>query len=131
MSKTLTRMTGVDQALRIWPVLVGCAINATSRADEAKISTESLSSLSVTQTRRLHDPSEGPALELVGWYCIKHSAPTLNSLVVNQRTKEAGESVVLHNGLTPGQERDNIVSFDGQVVQPPSATALRAIHAEH
>jgi hypothetical protein len=71
------------------------------------------------------------ALGLVGWYCIKHGAPTLNSLVVNQQTKEAGESVVLQNGLSPFQERTNVVNFGWELIPSPTASALRAIASEH
>jgi len=128
--KTPKRRTAVEQALDIWPVLVECATNAGSHADEAKISYGDLA-LSIGYPRRKAARAVGRALQLVGWYCIEHDAPALNSLVVKQGTQEIGKSVVLHDGMTPAQERENVVSFAWTNVQPPTASALQVIDAEH
>ena len=128
--KTPKGRTAVEQALDIWPVLVECATNAGSHADEAKISYGDLA-LSIGYPRKKAARSVGRALQLVGWYCIEHDAPALNSLVVKQGTQEVGKSVVLHDGMTPAQERENAVSFDWGDVQPPTASALQVIDAGH
>jgi hypothetical protein len=61
--------TAVEQALDIWPVLVECATNAGSHADEAKISYGDLA-LSIGYPRKKAARSVRRALQLVGWYCI-------------------------------------------------------------
>lgn len=129
-NRTPKGRTAVEQALDIWPVLVECATNAGSHADEAKISYGDLA-LSIGYRRKKAARSVGRALQLVGWYCIEHDAPTLNSLVVKQGTQEVGKSAVLHDGMTPAQERENVVSFAWGNVQPPTASTLQVIDAGH
>jgi hypothetical protein len=119
------RMTAIEQALKIWPILVTRATRSISTV-EAKITYGNLV-VAIGYGSKNAARSIRNALDLIGRYCLKHGIPTLNSLVVNQNTCEAGDSVVLHNGLTPGEERVNVVKFDWHTVQEPTAAALVVI----
>jgi hypothetical protein len=128
-SESRIHMTAVEQALAIWPVLTQRTITAASQAN-AKITYGNLV-VAIGYPNKSAARSIRRALGLIGWYCLKHGLPTLNSIVVNQGTTEAGESVVLHNGLTPERERANVVRFDWTDVQSPTAAALRIVADEH
>jgi hypothetical protein len=122
------RMTAIEQALKIWPILATRSARSVSTA-AAKITYGDLV-VAIGYCSKNAARSIRNALDLIGRYCLKHGMPTLNSLVVSQNTRETGDSVVLHNGLTPEEERVNVVKFDWHAVQEPTAAALRVI-AEH
>ena len=124
-----TRMTAIDQALAIWPILIKRAASSASAAD-AKITYGDLV-VAIGYANKTAARSIRNALDLIGRYCLKHGMPTLNSIVVNRSTGEAGESVVLHNGLTPEEERINAVKVDWHSVPAPTAAALRVVADEY
>jgi hypothetical protein len=119
--------TSVHQALDIWPVLRGCAANS---PDEARITYGNLA-VAIDYPSRRAARSLRHALGLIGWYCLDHGQPCLNSLAVSQKTMECGGSEVLHEGLTPGEERANVVKVDWGTVELPTVRALRDTENAH
>ena len=119
--------TSVYQALDIWPVLRGRAANS---PDEARITYGNLA-VAIDYPSRRAARSLRHALGLIGWYCLDHGQPCLNSLAVSQKTMECGGSEVLHEGLTPGKERANVVKVDWDTVELPAVRALRDAENAH
>lgn len=121
------RLTAIEQALAIWPILVRRATE-TGSTTVAKITYGDLA-VAIGYPHKGAARAIKPALGLIGLYCIKHNMPALNALVVNQASMEAGDSVVLTDGETPRTERASIVAFDWLAAEPPTAKTLHGLKA--
>jgi hypothetical protein len=126
---TGTHMSATEQALAIWPLLTKRASGSTS-VEQATITYGNLA-VAIVYPNTSAARSIRRALGLIGWYCLKRGMPALNSLVVNKSSGDAGESVVLHNGLTQEEERVNVVEFDWLAAVEPTAATLLQTAAEH
>jgi hypothetical protein len=121
------RLTAIEQALAIWPILVRRATE-TGSTTVAKITYGDLA-VAIGYPHKGAARAIKPALGLIGLYCIKHNMPALNALAVNQASMEAGDSVVLTDGETPRTERASIVAFDWLAAEPPTAKTLHGLKA--
>jgi hypothetical protein len=121
------RLTAIEQALAIWPILVRRATE-TGSTTVAKITYGDLA-VAIGYPHKGAARAIKPALGLIGLYCIKHNMPALNALVVNQASMEAGDSVVLTDGETPRTERASIIAFDWLAAEPPTAKTLHGLKA--
>jgi hypothetical protein len=121
------RMTAIEQARAIWPILAKRA-SETGSTTVAKITYGDLA-VAIGYPHKGAARAIKPALGLIGLYCIKHNMPALNALAVNQASMEAGDSVVLTDGETPRTERASIVAFDWLAAEPPTAKDLQGLKA--
>jgi hypothetical protein len=121
------RLTAIEQAVAIWPILVKRATE-TGSTTVAKITYGDLA-VAIGYPHKGAARAIKPALGLIGLYCIKHNMPALNALAVNQASMEAGDSVVLTDGETPRTERASIVAFDWLAAEPPTAKTLHGLKA--
>jgi hypothetical protein len=121
------RLTAIEQAVAIWPILVKRATD-TGSTTVAKITYGDLA-VAIGYPHKGAARAIKPALGLIGLYCIKHNMPALNALAVNQASMEAGDSVVLTDGETPRTERACIVAFDWFAAEPPTAKTLHGLKA--
>jgi hypothetical protein len=121
------RMTAVEQARAIWPVLAKRASD-TGSTTVAKITYGDLA-VAIGYPHKGAARAIKPALGLIGMYCVKHNLPALNALAVNQASMEVGDSSVASDGTTPREERANIVAFDWSAVEVPPAAAFAGFKA--
>ncbi|MEJ0046366.1 MAG: hypothetical protein WDN04_09770 [Rhodospirillales bacterium] len=121
------RMTAIEQAQAMWVVLAKRATD-TGSTTVAKITYGDLA-VAIGYPHKGAARAIKPALSLIGQYCVKHNMPALNALAVNQASMEVGDAVVVNDGTTPREERANIVAFDWNAVEVPSAVALHAFKA--
>ncbi len=121
------RMTAVEQARAIWPVLAKRATD-TESTTVAKITFGDLA-VAIGYPHKGAARAIKPALGLIGLYCVKHNLPALNALAVNQASMETGDSVVLHEGTSAREERANIVAFNWASIDVPPASAFAGFKA--
>jgi hypothetical protein len=116
-------MQSPQLGVQIWQILVRQATNSTN-PDAARITYGTVAE--AMGYSRQAGRSLRRALGLIGWWCLDRGYPALNCLVVNQDTMECGESAVHTEGFTTREERERIVNFNWDRVQPPTAAQLTA-----
>jgi hypothetical protein len=77
------------------------------------------------------DPRAGrnlrTALGIVGEYCKMNDLPTINSIVVNEKTGVPGDHVVLRNGHSPAQEQAEVMQQNWFAYRVPTTGTFRKV----
>lgn len=67
------------------------------------------------------------ALGIVGFFCKANDLPTLNSIVVNEKTGAPGDHVVLRDGHSPKQEQADVMRQDWFRFRVPTTGTFRRV----
>jgi hypothetical protein len=111
------------QAQRIWLILVAVVMR---RTDPEAIPTITYGELA---SHMRYDPRAGRTLSrplgMVGWFCLDHGLPALNSIVVNATTMKPGHDVVTKPGRNWREEQRLVADLDWWSLRVPAASAFR------
>jgi hypothetical protein len=114
------------QAQQVWLVLVAHIMS--SERDPKKPFTIPYGKLANSMGK---DPRAGrnlrTALGIVGEYCKRNNLPTINSIVVNEKTGVPGDHVVLRNGHTPVQEQAAVMKQNWFAFRVPTTGTFRKV----
>lgn len=66
-------------------------------------------------------------LGIVGHLCVLYDLPTLNSIVINEKTGQPGDHVVTRPGKTPKQEQMDVMRENWFQIRVPTTGTLRKI----
>jgi hypothetical protein len=77
------------------------------------------------------DPRAGrnltTALGIVGEYCKYNDLPTINSIVVNEKTGVPGDHVVLRDGKSPAEEQSDVMKRNWFTFRVPTTGTFRKV----
>ena len=116
------------QAQRIWLILAGHVSGSEQRRrnDERTLTYGELAlRMGYDDTRAGYTFAR--QLGMIGHYCLMNDLPALNAIVVNARTNEPGEDVVLTPGRTPRQEIAAVHRHDWFSVGVPTPGTFRKV----
>jgi len=114
------------QAQQVWIILVA---HVMSSARDPK--SPSIIPYGKLAKKMDKDPRAGrnlrTALGIVGAYCKINNLPTINSIVVNEKTGVPGEHVVLRDGRSILEEQSEVMKQNGFTFRVPTTGTFRKV----
>jgi hypothetical protein len=113
------------QAQRIWVILVAFVSTPLRDTDDRRIILYGDVAELMGYPDRRAGHTLGRQLGIIGEYCRLNDLPTLNSIVVIEKTLEPGDEVLLRDGRSIPDEQRDVMREDWFALGVPSTATLR------